>query len=154
MARVLYTAEATVTGGRASGHGRTTDGVLDVQHRAPKEMGGEGGGTNPEQLFAVGYAACFESALSTVAMRTKDEPGEVAIDSKVTLVTTEQRAFTVAVELDVTLPSIEDPEKAIELVRAAHKVCPYSNATRNNIDVTLTANGHPVAEAEPAAAAS
>src|SRR5437773_10933579 len=66
MARVLYTAEATVTGGRASGHGRTSDGALDVQLRSPKEMGGEGGGTNPEQLFAVGYAACFESALGVV----------------------------------------------------------------------------------------
>jgi lipoyl-dependent peroxiredoxin len=66
MARVLYTAEATVSGGRANGHGRTTDGALDVQLRSPREMGGEGGGTNPEQLFAVGYAACFESALGVV----------------------------------------------------------------------------------------
>src|ERR1700716_4599233 len=143
MAQILYTAEATVTGGRASGHGRTNDGVLDVQLRSPKEMGGEGGGTNPEQLFAVGFAACFEGALATVARRTNEETGDAAIDSKVMLVTTEQRAFTIAVELDVTLPSVDDPEKAIELVRAAHKVCPYSNATRNNIDVTLTANGHP-----------
>ena len=129
-------------------------GALEVDLRIPSELGGEGGGTNPEQLFAVGYAACFEGALATVARRTNDETGDAAIDSKVMLVTTEQRGFTVAVELDVTLPSVEDPEKAIELVRAAHKVCPYSNATRNNVDVTLTANGHPVAETEPAAAAS
>jgi Ohr subfamily peroxiredoxin len=154
MSKPLYTAEAHVVGGRINGHGRTSDGALEVDLRVPSELGGEGGGTNPEQLFAVGYAACFEGALATVARRTNDDAGDAAIDSKVMLVTTEQRAFTVAVELDVTLPSIEDPEKAIELVRAAHKVCPYSNATRNNIDVTLTANGHPVAEAEPAAAAS
>ena len=115
MAKVVYTAEATVTGGREKGHGKTTDGALEVDLRPPTE----GGGTNPEQLFAVGYAACFEGALATVARRTNDETGDAAIDSKVMLVTTEQRGFTVAVELDVTLPSVEDPEKAIELVRAA-----------------------------------
>ena len=154
MGKSLYTAEAHVVGGRINGHGRTSDGALEVDLRIPSELGGEGGGTNPEQLFAVGYAACFEGALATVARRTNDETGDAAIDSKVMLVTTEQRGFTVAVELDVTLPSVEGPEKAIELVRAAHKVCPYSNATRNNIDVTLSANGHPVAEAEAAATAS
>jgi len=154
MGKPLYTAEAHVVGGRINGHGRTSDGALEVDLRIPSELGGQGGGTNPEQLFAVGYAACFEGALATVARRTNDETGDAAIDSKVMLVTTEQRGFTVAVELDVTLPSIDDPQKAVELVRAAHKVCPYSNATRNNIDVTLTANGHPVAEAEPATAAS
>jgi lipoyl-dependent peroxiredoxin len=141
MAKVLYTAEARVTGGRAEGRGRTADGALEVDLRLPKEMGGEGGGTNPEELFAVGYAACFESALGTVARRAREETGEVAIDSKVMLVTTEERGFTVAVELAVSLPSISDPAKAVELVRAAHQVCPYSNATRGNVDVTLTANG-------------
>src|SRR5712691_8858538 len=85
MARVLYTAEATVTGGRASGHGRTNDGALDVQLRSPKEMGGEGGGTNPEQLFAVGYAACFESALGIVGRRERVDVGDVSIDSRVSL---------------------------------------------------------------------
>jgi lipoyl-dependent peroxiredoxin len=144
MNKVLYTAGAHVTGGRADGHGRTSDGVLEVDLRLPKEMGGEGDGTNPEELFAVGYAACFEGALGTVARRAKEDTGEVAIDSKVMLVTTEDRAFTVAVELAVSLPSITDPAKAAELVRAAHRVCPYSNATRGNIDVTLSANGHPV----------
>lgn len=140
MAKVLYTAEAHVTGGRVAGHGRSSDGVLEVDLRTPTEMGGEGGGTNPEQLFAVGYAACFESALGAVARRQKVEAGDVEIDSKVNLVTGEDRTFTVGVELHVTLPSIEGPE-AVELVRAAHKVCPYSNATRGNIEVLLTANG-------------
>ncbi len=142
--KALYTAEAHVTGGRADGHGRTTDGALEVDLRLPTEMGGEGGGTNPEELFAVGYAACFEGALGTVARRSHQEVGDVAIDSKVTLVTTDDRGFTIAVELVVTLPSIEDAEQAVELVRAAHAVCPYSNATRGNIDVALSANGRAV----------
>ena len=144
MANVLYTAQAHVTGGRVEGHGRTSDGQLEVDLRLPTEMGGAGDGTNPEELFAVGYAACFEGALGTVARRAKEDTGDVAIDSKVSLVTTEERAFTVAVELDVTLGGIEDPAKAVELVAAAHKVCPYSNATRGNIEVKLTANGQPI----------
>jgi osmotically inducible protein OsmC len=142
MTKALYTAKATVTGGRVAGHGETSDGQLEVELRLPKELGGEGDGTNPEELFAVGYAACFEGALGTVARRAKQEVGDVSIDSSVSLVTTDDRAFTVAVALDVTLPSVGD-EDAAELVRAAHKVCPYSNATRGNIDVTLTANGKP-----------
>lgn len=89
MERVLYTAEATVTGGRQNGHGRTSDGQLDVQPRAPKEMGGEGGGTNPEELFAVGFAACFESALGAVARREHQETGDVSIESRVNLSPTE-----------------------------------------------------------------
>jgi Ohr subfamily peroxiredoxin len=140
MGKVLYTAEAHVTGGRVEGHGRTSDGALEVDLRSPAEIGGEGGGTNPEQLFAIGYAACFESALGAVARRQKIETGDVGIDSKVMLVTGEERSFTIAVELAVTLPSIE-AEAALELVEAAHKVCPYSNATRGNIDITLSANG-------------
>jgi lipoyl-dependent peroxiredoxin len=144
MSKPLYTAAAHVEGGRIKGHGRSSDGELEVDLRIPTELGGQGGGTNPEELFAVGFAACFESALSTVARRTKDEAGDVTIDSKVMLLTTEERGFKLAVELDVTLPSIEDRDKAVELVSAAHRVCPYSNATRGNIDVTLTANGHPI----------
>jgi lipoyl-dependent peroxiredoxin len=144
MARVLYTAEAMVTGGRANGHGRTNDGALDVQLRSPKEMGGEGGGTNPEELFAVGYAACFESALGVVGRRERAEVGDVSIDSRVSLLPTKERGFSLAVELDVTLPQVPDPEQAVRIVAAAHQVCPYSNATRGNIDVTLTANGHAV----------
>jgi osmotically inducible protein OsmC len=144
MAKVLYTAQATVTGGRANGHGRTDDGVLDLQLRAPKEMGGEGGGTNPEQLFAIGYAACFEGALGAIGRREKLEVGDVSIDSKVSLLPTPERGFKLAVELDVTLPQVSDPEDAIRIVAAAHQVCPYSNATRGNIEVTLTANGREV----------
>ena len=140
----IYTAHATVTGGRAEGHGQTDDGHLDVQLRLPKEMGGEGGGTNPEELFAVGYAACFESAMGVVARRERVELGEYSIQSSVGLITTEDRGFNVAVTLDVTMPGIEDPEEATRIVAGAHKVCPYSNATRGNIDVKLTANGQPV----------
>src|SRR3954447_9620030 len=141
MARVLYTAEATVTGGRANGHGRTTDGNLDVQLRSPKEMGGEGDGTNPEQLFAVGYAACFEGALGVIGRREHAEVGDVSIDSRVSLLTTEARGFQLAVGLDVTLPRGGDLDEAVRLVSAAHEVCPYSNATRGNIEVAVTANG-------------
>jgi lipoyl-dependent peroxiredoxin len=144
--RVLYTAAAHVTGGRQHGHGRTEDGELEVDLRMPTELGGEGGGTNPEELFAVGFAACFESALGAVARRQKLEVEDVAIDSKVMLIPTENRGFKLAAELDVALPSIEDSGQAVELVRAAHGVCPYSNATRGNIEVRLTANGQPVSD--------
>jgi osmotically inducible protein OsmC len=140
----LYTARAHVTGGRVNGHGRTSDGALEVDLRPPVESGGEGGGTNPEQLFAVGYASCFESALGAVARRQRVDVGDVAIDSQVSLIPTEDRRFVLAVVLDVTLPSIEDPDQAVTLVEAAHQVCPYSNATRGNIDVELIANGQPV----------
>jgi Ohr subfamily peroxiredoxin len=146
MAKVIYTAQARVTGGRAEGHGETADGNLAVDLRLPPELGGQGGGTNPEELFAVGFASCFESALGVVARRRRLEAGDVAIDSRVMLLPTEERGFKLAVELDVTLPSIEDPDEAAEVVREAHQVCPYSNATRGNIDVTLTANGQPVAD--------
>ncbi|HEV7494208.1 organic hydroperoxide resistance protein [Baekduia sp.] len=143
MAKTLYTAEAHVTGGRDKGHGKTSDGVLEVDLRLPTEMGGQGGGTNPEQLFAVGYAACFEGAIGAVARRAKLETGDAVIDSKVSLHPNEAKGFDLSVQLDVTLPSV-DAEQAVELVKAAHQVCPYSNATRGNIPVTLTANGQPV----------
>lgn len=143
MARVLYTAEANVTGGRVKGHGRTTDGVLDVQLRIPKEMGGEGGGTNPEQLFAVGFAACFEGALGVVGRREHVEVDDVSIDSRVSLLP-DERGFKIAAELHVTLPQVTDPDQAARIVLAAHEVCPYSRATRGNIDVKLTANGQSV----------
>ena len=140
MSNAIYTAEAHVTGGRADGHGKTSDGRLEVDLRLPTEMGGQGDGTNPEELFAVGYAACFEGALGAVGRREKLEVGDVAIDSKVSLHPGPERTFVLSVELDVTLPSVEG-DAAADLVREAHKVCPYSNATRGNIDVTLTANG-------------
>jgi osmotically inducible protein OsmC len=144
MAKEIYTAEATVTGGRAEGHGATTDGALDVQLRMPTEMGGEGGGTNPEQLFAVGYAACFEGALGVIARREKVDAGDASIDSRVSLSPNGSGGFQLSVGLDVTLPSISDAEQAVKIVAAAHEVCPYSNATRGNIDVALTANGQSV----------
>jgi Ohr subfamily peroxiredoxin len=144
MADKLYTAKAHVTGGRTEGHGHSSDGALDVQLRIPEQMGGPGGGTNPEQLFAVGYAACFEGALGVVARRAKVEAGDAAIDSEVSLSPDGQGGFLLSVGLDVTLPSVSDAAAAVELVRSAHQVCPYSNATRGNIEVTLTANGAPV----------
>jgi lipoyl-dependent peroxiredoxin len=144
MADTLYTATAHVTGGRAEGHGRSSDGELEVDLRIPAEMGGPGGGTNPEEMFAVGYAACFEGALGVVARRAKADPGDVAIDSSVSLSPNGQGGFVLSVGLDVTLPAIADAATAVDLVRAAHEVCPYSNATRGNIDVALTANGAPV----------
>lgn len=140
MSKVVYTAAAHVTGGRAEGHGASSDGALDVQLRLPAEMGGEGGGTNPEQLFAVGWAACFEGAIGVVGKRRRAEVGDVEIDSKVALITAEDRGFGIAAELHVVLPSVAD-EEAVEIVRDAHQVCPYSNATRGNVEVTLTANG-------------
>jgi Ohr subfamily peroxiredoxin len=142
MTKILYTAHAHVIGGR-DGHGRTSDGELDVNLRRPKEMGGEGGGTNPEELFAVGYAACFESALAGVARRRHLDAGQVSIDSAVSLLPTGDGGYKLAVTLDVSLPSI-DRDVAAELVRGAHKVCPYSNATRDNIPVDLLLDGQPI----------
>ena len=141
MGKVIYTAEAHVTGGRDQGHGRTSDGALEVDLRLP---GSGDGGTNPEQLFAIGYAACFEGALGAVARRQKVELGDVAIDVRVDMLTTEDRAFEIAAHLDVVIRGIDDAEQAAELVAAAHQVCPYSRATRGNMDVSLTANGTPV----------
>jgi lipoyl-dependent peroxiredoxin len=143
MVKVLYTARAHTTGGR-NGHGRTTDGELEVDLRLPKEMGGDGGGTNPEQLFAIGYAACFESALAAVARRRHLDAGEVTIDSAVGLLPTGDGGFRLTVTLDVSLPAVDDRETAAELVRGAHEVCPYSNATRGNVDVELLLAGEPV----------
>jgi osmotically inducible protein OsmC len=144
MPNPIYTAQAHVTGGRADGHGKTSDGALEVDLRLPAEMGGQEAGTNPEQLFAVGYAACFEGALGVVARRAKVDAGEVSIDSRVSLTPNGQGGFFLGVGLDVTLPSVDDAAQAVELVRAAHQVCPYSNATRGNVEVALTANGQPL----------
>jgi osmotically inducible protein OsmC len=146
MAKVLYTAHAHVTGGRGNGHAKATDSDsgLELSLRAPKEMGGTGGGTNPEELFAVGYAACFESALGTAARRRHLEANDVTIDSAVSLFPAGDGGFKIAVTLDVALPSISDREKAAQVVRDAHQVCPYSNATRGNIDVALLIQGEPI----------
>jgi Ohr subfamily peroxiredoxin len=143
MAKVLYTAEAHVTGGR-EGHGHTKDNQLDVDLRLPTEMGGSGGGTNPEELFAVGYAACFESALMNVARRKHLEVTDVAIDSKVTLSPNGTGGFVLGVVLDVSVGSVEDHDLAAQIIKDAHEVCPYSNATRGNIDVELLLEGQPL----------
>jgi Ohr subfamily peroxiredoxin len=144
VAKVLYTANALVRGGREKGHGRTADGELEVDLRMPKEMGGSGGGTNPEELFAVGYAACFESALGGVARHRKLEIGDVTIKSSVGLLPTGDGGFKLAVTLDVATPSGTDREMTAELIQGADKVCPYSNATRGNIDVQLLLDGKPI----------
>lgn len=114
---------------------------MEVGLRRPKETGGSAGGTYPEQLFAVGYGACFESALGAVARRRKIEVGEPSIDSAVGLLPTGDGGFRLTVTLDVSLPSVENREAAAGRVRAAHQVCPYSNATRGNIDVELLLAG-------------
>jgi lipoyl-dependent peroxiredoxin len=131
----LYTAIATSTGGR-NGRARTDDGHLDLALTMPKSMGGPGGeGTNPEQLFALGYSACFGSALGLVARHRKVDPGAYTITARVTL-GKQGEGFLLAVELRGHLPGVSH-EQAEELMKAAHAVCPYSNATRGNIEVTL-----------------
>jgi osmotically inducible protein OsmC len=135
--KVLYTAHATSTGGR-TGTARSSDGALDVTLSTPKELGGAGGaGTNPEQMFAAGYAACFIGALGVAAAGQKMKlPADVSIAADVGIgpVAT---GFSIQVALAVSLPGIERAT-AEALVAAAHQVCPYSNATRGNIDVTLS----------------
>ena len=135
--KTLYTAEALATGEGRDGHGRTSDGKVDVALSIPKEMGGSGAGTNPEQLFAVGYAACFHSALRLVARQQKADVSDSAVGARVTLGSGDDGAFGLAVELEITLPNV-DNATAQQLAEAAHQVCPYSNATRGNIEVTLT----------------
>jgi lipoyl-dependent peroxiredoxin len=133
---ILYTAEATAWGGR-EGRAATTDGLLDVRLAIPKELGGPGELTNPEQLFAAGFAACFHSALKIVAKRDKVDVSESAITARVGLGVLDSGAFGLAVELEAELPGV-DRWVAEDLVHKAHQVCPYSNATRNNVDVILT----------------
>ena len=135
--KVLYTAEALATGGGRDGHARSTDGRVDVDLAVPKEMGGNGEGTNPEQLFAAGYAACFHSALRTVAQREKANVDDSAVGAKVGIGPNDAGGFALEVTLEVTLPHLSR-EEAQTLADKAHQVCPYSNATRGNIDVTVT----------------
>ena len=135
--QILYTAEATAWGGR-EGRAASSDGVIDVQLAIPKEMGGPGGPlTNPEQLFATGYAACFHSALKLVASREKVDVTDSAITAKVGIGPNDAGGFGLAVTLEAELPDV-DPDVARDLVAKAHEVCPYSNATRGNVEVTLT----------------
>jgi osmotically inducible protein OsmC len=157
MTKALYTAQARVTGGRRHGHGSTTDGELDVELRPPRELGGTGGGTNPEQLFAIGYAACFEAAMGIAAQRLDvpvEQVDDAAIDAKVMLIPSGRRALVLGAELAVELPSVDDPRVAAEIVRVAHAICPYSNATRGNIEVAISVNGSPLADESDLAVAS
>ena len=135
--KVLYRAQATATGGR-DGVAKSSDGVLEVKLTTPKELGGAGGnGTNPEQLFAAGYSACFLGALKFVAMKQKVElPTETSVTGKVGIGPI-PTGFGLEVDLQVSLPGI-DRQVAQTLVDAAHVVCPYSNATRGNIEVHPT----------------
>jgi Ohr subfamily peroxiredoxin len=137
LEKVLYTAHATATGGRA-GTAKSDDGALDVALSTPKELGGAGGtGTNPEQMFAAGYSACFIGAMKAVAAGQKIAlPADVSITTDVGIGPI-PGGFGIQVAMAISVPGFER-EKAEALVEAAHKVCPYSNATRGNIDVTLT----------------
>jgi osmotically inducible protein OsmC len=138
--RVLYTAEATATGGR-KGHGRTSDGRVDVDFSSPVEMGGDGGpGTNPEQLFAVGYGACFQSTLLSVAQGRKLDASDSTITARVGIGPTGHGGFGLTVALDLHAPHLSRTD-AEDLMRRAHERCPYSNATRGNIDVALSVDG-------------
>ena len=135
----LYTAHAHVTGGR-DGAAKTDDGKLDVKLAPPKELGGNGAGTNPEQLFAAGYAACVIGAMRLVAGNEKIAvPQGLAIDADVSLGKDSQDHFRLAVVFNIALPGM-DKAAADALVAKAHEVCPYSRATRGNIDVTFHVN--------------
>ncbi|MXP22596.1 Ohr family peroxiredoxin [Gordonia sp. HNM0687] len=133
----IYTAEALATGDGRNGHARTSDGKVDLDLDMPKELGGSGVGTNPEQLFAAGYAACFHSALRLVAGQAGADVTDSSVGARVSLGSTDSGGFQLAVELEVTLPAVAE-DAAHQLVNMAHEVCPYSNATRGNIEVNLT----------------
>jgi Ohr subfamily peroxiredoxin len=135
---VLYTTRATATGGR-DGVARSEDGVLDVKLSTPKALGGAGGeGTNPEQLFAAGYSACFIGALKVAGQQLKLKvPAETTVTATVGIGPRSEGGFGITADLAVSLPGV-DPADAQRLVEAAHQICPYSNATRNNVEVGLT----------------
>ncbi|UYG18123.1 organic hydroperoxide resistance protein [Brachybacterium huguangmaarense] len=135
---IAYTAKAEITGGR-DGHGTSDDKVLDVDLRTPKEMGGPGGGTNPEQLFAVGYGACFQGALGLAGKELKIDTSTSVVNSEVGI-GKEGESFGLSVKLTVTLPGV-DQETAQKLVDRTHELCPYSKATRGNIPVEVVAVG-------------
>ena len=133
----FYTASAVATGDGRNGHVRSMDGLVDTDVRMPPEMGGPGGAPNPELLFAAGYAACFHSALRQVAKASGADVSESEVVADVSIGQLDKGGFGLAVQLEVDLPNVE-PEAARALVEQAHQVCPYSNATRGNIEVTLT----------------
>ena len=134
--QVLYTATATATGDGRNGHTASDDGILDVDVRVPVEMGGPGGATNPEQLFAAGYSACFTGALGLVARNQGVKPGPHTITAKVHI-GKDATSFGLAVEMHGKFDELPR-DKAEALMKAAHEVCPYSKATRGNIDVKLS----------------
>jgi len=132
----IYTAKATATGGR-NGHVKSSDGALDADVRVPKEMGGASGTyLNPEIMFAAGYAACFDSALSLIIRNEKVQAGTTIVTADVSIGKLDNGGFGLAVTLEVEVPGVEKV-KAEELVNKAHQVCPYSNATRGNVEVEL-----------------
>ena len=133
--KTLYTAIATAAG--REGRAVTNDGKLDVTLAAPKELGGSGEGTNPEQLFATGYAACFASALTLVGKRMKVDTSEASVTAEVGIGPNGDGGFALAVTLRVELPDELHNETGQQLVDATHQVCPYSNATRGNIPVDI-----------------
>jgi lipoyl-dependent peroxiredoxin len=137
---ILYIAETTATGGR-EGRAFTSDDRLDVDLDVPRELGGSGGsGTNPEQLFAAGYAACFQSALMRIAAGRKLDLTDSRVTARVGIGTLDTGGFGLAAALDLDAPRIRTDE-ALDLMARAHEECPYSRATRGNIEVTLTAGG-------------
>lgn len=133
---VLYTAVATAENGR-DGRVASDDGKLDVVVNPPKELGGNGAGTNPEQLFAAGYSACFQGALGVVARQAKADISGSRVTAKVGIGKVESGGFGLTVEIAVSIPNV-DAATAKDLVEKAHQVCPYSNATRGNLDVQLS----------------
>lgn len=137
MAKIIYTAEALSTGAGREGHVRTIDGRVDLDLTPPKEMGGSGAGANPEDLFAAGYAACFHSAMLAVARSQNIKLEDETVGSRVHIGPNGEGGFELAVELEVVIPNL-DHAQALALADAAHKVCPYSNATRGNINVKLS----------------
>ena len=150
--KILYTAEATSEGGRHNARAHSSDGRLDLAIEPPPELGGpeEGEATNPEQLFAAGYAACFHSAMKTIAGMKKIDLSSSLVRARVSLGVIDGAGIGLAAELHVDLPDL-DSDAAEQLVRRAHRRCPYSAATRGNIEVGLFVNGERLAE-EPAAA--
>jgi len=132
----LYTAEALSVGDARNGQAYLADRSIDLKMSVPKEMGGAGDGANPEQLFALGYAACFHSALKLVAGKAKADTTDSAVGARVSIGSNDNGGFQLAVVLEVSIPNVS-LDQAQELADAAHQVCPYSNATRGNIDVTL-----------------
>jgi osmotically inducible protein OsmC len=134
--KTMYTAVATATGDGRNGHVTSADGFVDTDVRIPREMGGSGGATNPEELFAAGYAACFHSAMKFVGRETKADLTGTEVVAHVAIGTLDGGGFGLAVALDVRAPLL-DHDAALALVEKAHETCPYSNATRGNVEVTL-----------------